>query len=359
MNPDLGELKMNNKSFMRYGFGLIIAFILAACAGAQDESAEEGPERSIIEIGDDLYRAQNGGHYTVFLVTDEGIILSDPINTSFSTWLKAELDSRFGLPVRYVLYSHHHWDHASGGGVFEETAQFVGHENMIGQLAMPPADTTLPSDAQGMDSNGNGQLEESEASGFYGAQFALFDEDANGVINGAEATRGALKDVVPPGITYRDRLIVTLGGKSVELIHTGNMSHTDDMSIIRFVDPSSIFVVDWISLGRVPFRTLFVNNRMTQGSGMLDSWLNAIRMAEQLDYETASGGHGVVGDKSDVTAFRHYLEEMREQVAEGIAAGQSLEDMQASILMEPYSDWINYDTHRTLNVEGMYDMLIQ
>ena len=339
--------------FRRF-FCLITAFILAACAGAQEE-----PERSIVEIGEDLYRAQNGGHYTVFLVTDEGIILSDPINTDFSMWLKTELDNRFSMPVRYVLYSHHHWDHASGGSVFEETAQFVGHENMLGQLAMPSADTALPADAAGMDSNGNGQLDQSEASGFYGAQFSLFDEDSNGVINGAEATRGALKDVVAPGLTYRDRLTVTLGGKSVELIYTGNMSHTDDMSIIRFDDPGAIFVVDWISLGRVPFRTLFVSNRMTQGSGMLDSWLNAIRMAEQLDYEVASGGHGIVGDKSDVTAFRHYLEEMREQVAEAIAMGQSLEEMQASILMEPYSDWINYDGHRVQNVQGMYDMLIQ
>ena len=56
--------------FRRF-FCLITAFILAACAGAQEE-----PERSIVEIGEDLYRAQNGGHYTVFLVTDEGIILS-------------------------------------------------------------------------------------------------------------------------------------------------------------------------------------------------------------------------------------------------------------------------------------------
>ena len=209
--------------FRRF-FCLITAFVLAACAGAQEE-----PERSIVEIGEDLYRAQNGGHYTVFLVTDEGIILSDPINTDFSMWLKTELDNRFGMPVRYVLYSHHHWDHASGGSVFEETAQFVGHENMLGQLAMPSADTALPADAAGMDSNGNGQLEQSEASGFYGAQFSLFDQDSNGVINGAEATRGALKDVVAPGLTYRDRLTVTLGGKSVELIYTGNMSHTDDM----------------------------------------------------------------------------------------------------------------------------------
>ena len=53
------------------------------------------------------------------------------------------------------------------------------------------------------------------------------------------------------------------------------------------------------------------------------------------------GGHGIVGDKSDITAVRHYLEELRDQVAAGIAAGRSLEQLQASILMEPYQSWQN------------------
>ena len=61
--------------------------------------------------------------------TSEGIILADPINTDFAKWLKSELDSRFpGIPVRYVIYSHSHWDHIEGGAVFADTAQFVGQE---------------------------------------------------------------------------------------------------------------------------------------------------------------------------------------------------------------------------------------
>jgi glyoxylase-like metal-dependent hydrolase (beta-lactamase superfamily II) len=79
----------------------------------------------------------------VFLVTPEGIILADPINADFSKWLKGELASRFKVPVRYVVYSHHHWDHDSGGDVFADTARFVGHANMLTHLAMPPASTTL------------------------------------------------------------------------------------------------------------------------------------------------------------------------------------------------------------------------
>ncbi len=335
-----------NKSKLLVLLGLIATVGLIGSANAQQE-----PVRGITEIAEDLYRAQNNNHHAVFLVTEEGVILADPINAEFSTWLKGEIDSRFGVPVRYVLYSHHHWDHASGGAVFADTAEFVGHENMLHRLALPSADTPLPANAAGMDANGNGSLERAEAGGNFQNNFELYDFDGDGVISGAEAARGALNDVQAPGLTYRDRLTISLGGKTAELIYTGVQTHTDDMSIIRFPEASAIFLVDWISPGRVPFGTL--------GSGMLNAWLNAIRLAEALDYEVAAGGHGLVGNKADVTAVRHYLESLRDQVAAGIAAGQSLQEMQDSILMEAYQSWINYEQWRPLNVEGMYNMLIQ
>jgi glyoxylase-like metal-dependent hydrolase (beta-lactamase superfamily II) len=53
--------------------------------------------------------------------------------------------------VRYDLRSHHHFDHASGGRVFEETAQFVGHENVI-----PARHPELPGNQIANDTNGDG-----------------------------------------------------------------------------------------------------------------------------------------------------------------------------------------------------------
>jgi len=325
--------------------------LIAVLGLVAQTNAQQAPTRAIIQIAEDLYRATNNNHHAVFLVTDEGIILADTINADFSTWLKNELDERFGVPVRYVLYSHHHWDHASGGAVFEDTAQFIGQENMLRNIAMPPADTPLPAAAAGMDANGNGRLERSEAGGIFEARFPLYDADGDNAINGAEATRGALNEVRAPGLTYKDRMTITLGGKSAELIYTGNQTHTDDMSLIRFPEAGAIFVVDWISPRRVPFGTL--------GSGRLDAWLNAIRLAEALEYDVAAGGHGMVGTKADVTDVRLYLEELRDQVAAGIADGRSMEELQATILMEPYQSWINYEQWRPLNVEGMYNMLTQ
>ncbi len=34
------------------------------------------------------------------------------------------------MPVKYVVYSHHHQDHASGGEVYGDDVTFVGHANL-------------------------------------------------------------------------------------------------------------------------------------------------------------------------------------------------------------------------------------
>ena len=152
-----------------------------------------------------------------------------------------------------------------------------------------------------------------------------------------------------PILYFKDRMTLTLGGKRVDLIHVGSMDHTDDMIAVLFPEERAVFVVDYISIGRVPFQTI--------AGGGLDALLNSIRLVEMLDFDVAASGHGVVGGKSDIAAYRHYLEELRDAVAAGIAAGDSLEEMQAGILMEPYSSWINYENWRPLNVLGMYNML--
>ena len=134
---------------------LFVSLSLVGTASAQQVE----PTRSIVNITGDLYRAQNNNHFNVFLVTPDGIVMTDPINREFSLWLKNEFASRFDVPVRYVLYSHPDWDHASGGVVFADTAEFVGHENIPAALALPGGNPPLPDNARDMDVNGNGLVE--------------------------------------------------------------------------------------------------------------------------------------------------------------------------------------------------------
>ncbi len=270
-----------------------VSLVSGPWALAQDE-----PFREIVNITGDLYRATDNAHHTAFLVTDEGIILTDPINTDFAMWLKAELDERFGVPVRYVLYSHYHDDHASGGAVFEDTAEFVGHENMPVNLA-------------------------------------------------AEAGNEVFAEVRAPDTTYSDSTSVTLGGKTVEMIHA-LPSHSTDSSIIFFPDERTVFVVDFVNVQRVPFRTI-------SGWGPITTLIEANHLFQStVDYDIIAPGHGPIGDRADVDYTIRYLEDLLAAVTEAVDAGMSLEETQAAVLMEDYSDLGQHAAWRHLNVQGVY-----
>ena len=96
---------------------------LAAEAGAQPRSIYQQTAYKGQEIGrltGDVYYARMDDYLSVFMVTPDGIVLVEPIGTEFATWLKGELATRFKMPVKYVIYSHHHWDHGSGAAVFAD-----------------------------------------------------------------------------------------------------------------------------------------------------------------------------------------------------------------------------------------------
>ena len=137
----------------------LLVALLAACLIAglvvDAQGPPRGPQREIVQIGPDLYRARNSNYFSIFLVTPDGIVLADPINTAFATWMKEQFATRFKVPVKYVIYSHSHWDHIEGGAVFADTAMFVAHEgvarNMDGRIPQMPGDM--------LDRNNNGRFE--------------------------------------------------------------------------------------------------------------------------------------------------------------------------------------------------------
>ena len=323
---------------------------IAAIAGAQPRSIYQQTAYKGQEIGKltgDVYYARMDDYLSVFMVTPDGVVLVEPIGTEFATWLKGELATRFKLPVKYVIYSHHHWDHGSGAAVFADTARIVGHEAMLPRLAMPPANTPLPQNAAKQDRNGNGAIEGDEAQGTLQTQFALYDDDRNGSLSGAEVTRGPLAFVRPPDLTYRDPITITLGGKRVEVLPRPT-AHADDNTIVRFVDGSGVlFASDWITVKRVPFG----------GDVATTPELALVKSVETLEFEHFVCSHGMLGKKADVSANIRYREELRAAVAKAIAAGQTLEQAQASVTMDSYKDWEFYAQQRPANVAGTYRAL--
>jgi glyoxylase-like metal-dependent hydrolase (beta-lactamase superfamily II) len=332
---------------------LATAFALAAltpAASAQQRSLYQQTTYKGQEIGKltgEIYYARMDDYVSVFMVTPQGIILAEPIGVEFATWLKGEMTRRFNVPVKYVIYSHSHWDHASGGSVYADTARFIGHENMLKNVAMPPANTPLPANVRAQDKNGNGSIGQDEAQGNLKSMFTMYDADHDGSLSGAEVVRGPLQFVSAPELTYTDRVNINLGGKRVEIISKPT-THADDNTIVRFIDGTNVlFASDWITVRRLPFG----------GDVALKEEIARTRMVEAMDFEHFICSHGLLGKKADVISNIRYREELRDAVAKAIAAGQTLEQAQASVLMDAYKGWEFYEQQRPANVAGTYRAL--
>lgn len=331
--------------------------LVGAIASAQDAPPRRPePAREIIPITDDLYRARNGNWYTIFLVTDEGIVLGDPINTEFARWLKDELDRRFDLPVRYVVYSHSHFDHAAGGGVFADTALFVGQENMArnmdGRYPQMPGDM--------IDRNENGRIDRDDIMiptqakpgicGWGPSFFTMFDADGDGAVTPQELQA----EIVPPDILYAERMTLKLGARSVELVFPG-LNHSDDATVMYFPAERVVFATEFLADALVTddIRSLPSACGAFDGSPLAE-WIESYRTVEGLDFDVLAGGHGALFEKADVTTTREYFEDLVAAVSDAIAAGISLEDMKQTIKLERYRDWRNYERLLPDNIEAAY-----
>jgi glyoxylase-like metal-dependent hydrolase (beta-lactamase superfamily II) len=320
------------------------------------QGTTEEPEREILNITGDLYRFRQIRHSGMFLVTPDGIIVVDPTFPEVAAWLKDQLDERFGLPVKYVIYSHNHNDHAGGGDVFADTATFIGHENMLKNLQRPDDDAPLLPREQLWDKNGDGKIQESEIGGYaaYGAGpngFTRLDVDGNGSLSRAEiwAGRSGGPTVRPPDITYSDHATITLGGKTVELHYTGR-NHTDDMTVVLFPAERTIYTVDFLTPNR-PARTVL-------DGGYLPDWVESLKRVEQLDFDIIVPGHESPGTRAQVSEQARYMEDLYTAVSKGIAAGKTREELVDTILMEDYSHLIEYEFSRAGNVIGAYEILM-
>jgi glyoxylase-like metal-dependent hydrolase (beta-lactamase superfamily II) len=101
---------------------------------------------SVTQVSDGLYVFRWWVYRNFFLVTDEGVIVTDPMNPKASKLLSQEIKKITDKPVKYVAYSHNHHDHISGGQIFkDEGATFIAHSNVLSELKTHPAyKTPLP-----------------------------------------------------------------------------------------------------------------------------------------------------------------------------------------------------------------------
>lgn len=251
-------------------------------------------KRSITRIAGEVYRYQNNFHNSIFAVTPKGVIATDPINAEAAAWLKAELKRRFNQPVRYLIYSHDHRDHISGGEVFADTATIIAHEN---------------------------------------AKRTIIGEQ---------------RPTAVPHLTFKKKLTIELGGTVAELIYTGR-NHSDNMIVVRFPKERILHAVDFIPIQTLPFRDF--------PDAYMPDWIKSLKHVERLDFDILSPGHGRMGKKEDVALFRGYMQDLHDEVLRHARAKVPLEEIKKRVTLDKYKSWFWYKQMRELNIEGMYRMV--
>ena len=152
-------------------------------------------ETTKVEGTDNVYIFRNVNHQSMFIVTKDGVIATDPVAygrpTGGQTYVD-EIQKVTNQPIKYLIYSHHHYDHIAGGKAFKD-AGATRHRAQAGQGAA---------------------------------------RRAQGPAHGA-----AGRD------RRRRRRTITLGGTTLELSYLG-LNHSDSTLVMRLPKEKIIFVVD-------------------------------------------------------------------------------------------------------------------
>ena len=242
-----------------------------------------GPLR-IEKVKGDLYMISGEGGNVAVDVTDDGVVLVDDMFDRNHADILARVKSVTDKPLKYVINTHQHDDHAGGAFKMLPIVEVIAHKNARANLA----DIKQP-----------------------------YYEDTPGTPIGL------------PRVTFSDELSVNLAGKEIRAKYFGR-GHTNGDVVIYFPDLKVIHTGD-LFLGRAADRGGAAQTRppgvniyvdYAQGGSFLE-WTKTLDGILQLDFDTVIPGHGPVSTKADVAKFRMDLETMRNRLAGMVKEGKS------------------------------------
>jgi len=271
-------------------FGLLTAHLVSQGPPAGPSQAEQ-VVTSKVEGTDNVYTFRNGNSQSLFIVTSEGVIATDPVGygrpQGGATYV-AEIRKVTSQPIRYLVYSHHHFDHIAGGRAFKEAgARIISHRRAKERLeVLADPNTVLP------------------------------DE------------------------TVDARRTLTLGGTALELVHVGQ-NHSDSTLVMRLPKERIVFVVDLLPVGQVP------------GRGMIDFFpLQAeasIKQILAMDWDRLIPGHpgagGRLGSKKDAQDQLTFLQDASAAVRAEAQQGRCWEPVESTLKLPKYASWPNYEAN--------------
>jgi glyoxylase-like metal-dependent hydrolase (beta-lactamase superfamily II) len=239
--------------------------------------------------------------------------------------IRAEITDK---PIRYVVNSHYHFDHAHGNQIFGPEVEIIGHEyirrlhlsNVLEQRTNRAFTAGLPAQIAQMKT----QI----------AQAADPQERAKleTALSITEAHYRGVKDTVvtPPNVTFTDVMTIHKGGREVQLHFLGR-GHTGGDTMVFLPAERIVFTGDFFE-GRPRAGILSY-----MGDGFFEEWPASLERLKALPFDVIVPGHGApLKERQQIDDFQNYLRDFWRQASALRAQGVPVEEAVNRIDMTKY-----------------------
>ena len=281
---------------LRTGMAVVATtLLLAGTALAQQPPAAAPPppdfskvEIKTTDLGDNMYMLEGQGGNITVAVAKDGIIMVDGEFAPLHDKIKAAVATVSSQPIKYLINTHFHGDHTGGNEPFaKDGATVVSEINVKNRLA---AGTT---------------------NGLTGVKTPPVSPDAL------------------PAKTYTGSYHIRLRGRVADLKHIAN-AHTDGDTYVWFKTANVLSTGDTFTNGRYP-NIDFANGGNIKGMiAATDAYLKLVN-----DKSRIVPGHGPLGDRAALIAYRTMLVTARDRMAKLVKDGKSEDDVVAA---KPFAD---------------------
>ena len=274
---------------------------LAAAAHAQTPMAHR-----FIDVAPGVYAAVGNGTIEtrssnmVIVNADDVFLVDTNITPEATRRLVNDIKTLTDKPIRYVVNTHWHYDHADGNQVFGPGVTIIGHENERSEILAGVLKNRLALEFQNLP----GQLENLRKQA---AEIAdpVRQKQAADRLNVQEAYQEQLKETVPtpPTLTVADHLTLFRGDREIRVLYLGR-GHSDTDLIVYLPKEKVIATGDFFE-GPVTGALNF---------GFHDEWANNLEKLKGLDFETVVPGHGEpFKGKEQIAYFQAFLRDLWNQ----------------------------------------------
>jgi glyoxylase-like metal-dependent hydrolase (beta-lactamase superfamily II) len=305
--------------------GCIALLVTIVVAGPQSTrppagTAHTGNAFRFNKVADGVYHAIGTGALTVvgnssIIVNDEDVMIVDDHVSPAAAWvLLEEIKTLTNKPVRTVVNTHFHYDHAHGNQIFDNTVQIIGHEftrEMLtgGKSAEMPLYKNYLNGLPGSIANLRQRLAaEPDAAAKARLQTQLQTAESNA------ASQAELKPT-PPNITLRTNLTLYRGSREIQIRHLGR-AHTAGDVVVYLPKEKMVMTGDMLTSTLSNMSDAYVNE-----------WVTTLDELKKLDFTTVLPGHGeAFTDKAKIDYFQAYLRDVWTEVSRLKQQGVSAED---------------------------------